>query len=433
MLINYYLENRPNKKNELPIRLVVNIMNTRLSTNIGISVPQKMWDPRIQRARRGKLNSKKQTSSEINETLNAIENRMVRFENTCTTRPTLTQMKQALHGNTVDNPPQAPIMHLYEQFVREESIAAQWTSGTLQTIHAFKKHLRLHAGYRKLDYFNDEGVAKMLYYLRAECGMAEISVQKNYKILRWFLRWAVRKEYMKQTELYKSRPKIKLIKQPVIYLTKEELLKLYGYCVPPNGTKVELVDMNGNKYIKTVEDSSALCKTRDLFCFCAFTSLRYSDMAKVRRSDINGGLLYTTTQKTGDRLPIDLNKQAKTILDKYGNEIYPGGLALPVITNQKMNKYLKDLCELCGFNTPVAKTMIKGGERVDEVLPKWRLVGTHAARRTFICFALAIGIPPHVVMKWTGHSDYKSMKPYIEIADKTKAEAMKKISDSWDE
>ena len=50
---------------------------------------------------------------------------------------------------------------------------------------------------------------------------------------------------------------------------------------------------------------------------------------------------------------------------------------------------------------------------------------THTPRRTFICFALSSGIPPQVVMKWTGHSDYQAMKPYIEIAEKTKADAMK--------
>ena len=53
-----------------------------------------------------------------------------------------------------------------------------------------------------------------------------------------------------------------------------------------------------------------------------------------------------------------------------------------------------------------------------------RLIGTHAGRRTFICFALSSGIPPQGVMKWTGHSDYQAMKPYIEIAEKTKADAM---------
>ena len=62
---------------------------------------------------------------------------------------------------------------------------------------------------------------------------------------------------------------------------------------------------------------------------------------------------------------------------------------------------------------------------MEETSPKCDLIGTHAARRTFICFALASGIPPQVVMKWTGHSDYQAMKPYIEIAEKTKADAMK--------
>ena len=58
---------------------------------------------------------------------------------------------------------------------------------------------------------------------------------------------------------------------------------------------------------------------------------------------------------------------------------------------------------------------------LDEVTPKYALLSTHAGRRTFICNALALGIPAQVVMKWTGHSDYKAMKPYIDIADDIKA------------
>ena len=89
-----------------------------------------------------------------------------------------------------------------------------------------------------------------------------------------------------------------------------------------------------------------------------------------------------------------------------------------------MNYYLKDLCELCGFNEPITKTCYRAGQKVEETSPKYELIGTHAGRRTFICFALSSGIPPQVVMKWTGHSDYKAMKPYIDIAEKTKEEAM---------
>ncbi len=61
-------------------------------------------------------------------------------------------------------------------------------------------------------------------------------------------------------------------------------------------------------------------------------------------------------------------------------------------------------------------------------IPKYALLGTHAGRRTFICNALALGIPAQVVMKWTGHSDYKAMKPYIDIADDIKSNAMSRFN-----
>ena len=61
---------------------------------------------------------------------------------------------------------------------------------------------------------------------------------------------------------------------------------------------------------------------------------------------------------------------------------------------------------------------------LDEVYEKWKLMTTHVGRKTFICNSLMLGIAPQIVMKWTGHSDYAAMKPYIEIADKAKEDAM---------
>lgn len=89
---------------------------------------------------------------------------------------------------------------------------------------------------------------------------------------------------------------------------------------------------------------------------------------------------------------------------------------------------MKELAELAGIDEPIRETYYKGNERIDEVMPKYALLGTHAGRRTFICNALSLGIPAQVVMKWTGHSDYKAMKPYIDIADDIKANAMNKFN-----
>jgi hypothetical protein len=94
-----------------------------------------------------------------------------------------------------------------------------------------------------------------------------------------------------------------------------------------------------------------------------------------------------------------------------------------------MNDYLKDVGKICGIDTPIAVTHYKGDERIDEVFPKYELLGTHTGRRTFVCNALSLGIPPQIVMKWTGHSDYKAMKPYIDIADSAKSEAMKRFDE----
>ena len=104
------------------------------------------------------------------------------------------------------------------------------------------------------------------------------------------------------------------------------------------------------------------------------------------------------------------------------------GYVCEINTGRKRQGFVDALQEMgyvCEINTPINITYYKGNERIDEVHPKYELMGTHTGRRTFICNALMLGISPEVVMKWTGHSDYNSMKPYIDIADSTKSQAMK--------
>ena len=154
----------------------------------------------------------------------------------------------------------------------------------------------------------------------------------------------------------------------------------------------------------------------------------YYSLLENEWSDVFDDHISVTTQKTSDSLIIELNRYSEALLGKYVDEAYPDDKVFPVISNQKMNDYLKELGELAEINEPVRETYYKGNERIDEVTPKYALLTTHAGRRTFICNALALGIPAQVVMKWTGHSDYKAMKPYIDIADDIKANAMNKFN-----
>ena len=109
--------------------------------------------------------------------------------------------------------------------------------------------------------------------------MKEVTIKKHFSNLKWFLVWAIIKGYCKETAIEKYSVRFREIKQPIIFLTPEELTRLYTFQIPADGETVTLKRANGEEYEKEVSFSSSLEKTRDLFCFCAFTGLRYSDMA----------------------------------------------------------------------------------------------------------------------------------------------------------
>ena len=151
-------------------------------------------------------------------------------------------------------------------------------------------------------------------------------------------------------------------------------------------------------------------------------------MAKLRRSDVRANHITVVTQKTIDGLIIELNDYSRAILKKYEGIRLPKDLALPVISNVKMNEHLKEMGKIACFIDPQRIVYFKGNKRFEEVLPKYALLTTHCGRRTFIVNALRLGIPSEVIMKWTGHSDFKAMKPYVKIVDKLKVSEMEKFN-----
>lgn len=200
---------------------------------------------------------------------------------------------------------------------------------------------------------------------------------------------------------------MKKTQKPVIYLTKDEIVA------------IRKLDLTGeNAYLDPI---------RDILLFCCFSGLRHSDVNNLRRSDLKDDHFVSVNIKTGKRVLIDYNSVLKSILKKYSEFPFKDDKALPNYTNQTANRDLKELCRLAGINEEIHITTYKGNVRKDEYFPKWQKVGTHTGRRTFIVNALSLGIAPNIVMKWTGHSSYKSMMPYIDIVDSIKADAMKKF------
>jgi integrase len=248
----------------------------------------------------------------------------------------------------------------------------------------------------------DDGMTKVVKHL-LRLGVANVTIKKEVAVIKSFLRWAVEHDYTTNTKFLAARTHLSTVNKKVIYLDWDELMTVYEY------------DFSNNPKLAAV---------RDVFCFCAFTSLRYSDVANLRAEDVYDDYICVTTIKTSDTLRIELNKYSRAILAKYHDCEFDNGLVLPVISNQKSNKYLKDIGRICGLNSSIKMVTYKGAKRIEHTYQKWELLTTHAGRRTFVCNALMLGIPADIVMKWTGHSDYKAMKPYIAIADRAKKTAM---------
>ena len=140
--------------------------------------------------------------------------------------------------------------------------------------------------------------------------------------------------------------------------------------------------------------------------------------------DIKGDAIEIVTQKTKDLLHIPLIPQAKAILDKYKD--IEGERALPVISDQKSNEYIKEAAKLAGLDRDIYEVRMVGNQRMDIVNKLYETISMHDGRRSFVCNSLAFGIPPNVVQKCTGHSDIQTMRPYIATSDKSVEKEMKK-------
>ena len=398
-------------KPDAKLRFRIRWAGNKVDFNVGYRVKLSQWDTGTQRCKAKTTNLQKQSATVINGEIQrfeiAIDNVFKSYELKGII-PTPSQVRTGFSLN-IGRIPAAKadqsFFTYFDNFTQRMGKFNNWSKNTYIKFQNVRNHLEAYDADLKFSDFTEAGLFKYIDYLCDVKGLQNSTSLKQVKLLQWFLRWATVNGYCQTLDYATFKPKLKTTDKKIIFLDWDELMGVYNYRFNDNRKHLERV--------------------RDVFCFCCFTSLRYSDVANLRRTDIHDSYITLTTVKTADTIKIELNKYSRAILDKYADQQYPDNLALPVISNQKMNDYLKDIGKACGIDTPVTITYYKGNERIDEVFPKYELLGTHAGRRTFICNALSLGISPQVVMKWTGHSDYKAMKPYIDIADSAKAEAMK--------
>lgn len=174
-------------------------------------------------------------------------------------------------------------------------------------------------------------------------------------------------------------------------------------------SKQELNTLAGKTF--TIERLAAVL---DMFLFSCYTGLAYIDISHLKREHIVKGIdakdwLMTNRQKTGTTVRVPLLPEASVLIKKYRDHpvASSNGTVFPVVTNQRMNGYLKEIAEICGITKNLT---------------------FHLARHTFATtVTLSNGVPIESVSKMLGHTSIRTTQIYAKVVEHKLSEDMQNL------
>lgn len=404
------------KNGQVMIRVRWNSKKNEVGFSVGYTIDPFKWDSDKQLVKSNtthKISGKIVYAREIN---NAIRSFLICIEEVFANYdlhskiPTTTDLKELVNEKlgrtrqeTVDEDKVKTLKDIFSEFLLLRPQEGNWGNKIHEKYDQMWNQLSSCDPNITLETLDQSKVQELVgWYIKND--YCNRTIQKQIRILKSFLRWVSRHGYIIRPGVLEFKLRLKVIPRTVTFLKYKELMHFFHFEFP--------------------KEKEHLSKARDMFCFMAFTSLRYSDLAALKPVNLVDGYLDFCTQKTDDKLHIALNEYAQLIIKKYS--WYKGETIFPVPSNQKLNDNLKEAARFAGLDREVVQIYFKGNTRHEDIYKFWEQISCHDARRTFVCCSLALGIPASVVMSCTGHSDYATMKPYIEVADETQKMQMEK-------
>ncbi len=229
-------------------------------------------------------------------------------------------------------------------------------------------------------------ITEFEFYLKTEKRFMQNTIYKTLQRFRQIVKLSVALDYLPKDPflLYKGKKP----KKEIVFLSKDELRKLEQHQFA----------------------SERLQQVADMFIFCCYTGLAYTEMATLKVSNIQTGFdenkwLYIRRQKTKKSYEVPLLTKASDILDKYRTEEQ----LLPVVSNQRFNSYLKEIAEIVG---------------IDKILTH------HIARKTFASTILLFNnVPMEIVSELLGHSEISiTQQHYAKIVKEKVSEEMSRLN-----
>lgn len=417
---------KADKDGRVPVRLIYQVKGVRKVHNTGLSLLPACWDIKYQQAIYIDKKSAKRDhpaidyelfftetqAKEFNDRLRGIirttkeiTDRFILDKISFSSNAVIEKLLAVYSPSTKALAPATHVFDFIDKYIEDNKASRE--PGSMSVYRSLKNHLQnfqikkqKKVTFDNIDYAFFLEFKNFLIHTKARgapSGLGNVTIAKQLSTLKTFLNYA-RMHGIEVQNKYKDF-KIKKESLEVIALTDAEFKKVYTH------------DLSGNRRLDQV---------RDVFCFACATGLRYSDIKQLKREHIKTDEIRLTVTKTKEPLVIPLNPYSNAILEKYSDQEKP----LPVISNDKTNEYVKELCGLAGIDELVQIVRFRGSRRDENTYPKHKLVSCHTGRKTFATLSLEKGMSAELVMKIGGWKSYTSFKRYVNITEEHSKTAM---------
>jgi integrase len=416
--VKFYLEKRIDKTTKKLIETDVPIVfslsyGSRFKSSTGYRTDSKLWDQG-----KMKLKASHTHAAQINRQLLDLKKELEDIcYNAWSDKKTLSPAYISSKMSKNQHSKKGFFAH-FDEFIEQGK--KKWQNNTVKKFTTIKNHLeefsektRFRMEYDALD---KKFLQQLIDYYFDEKKYINSYVRKNVRFIQQFLIWATDQGYNINESFRKWKVETGTKKETnadnIISLSPTEFFKIY------------------NKNVTT----ERLQRAKDYLTLACFTGLRWSDVANLKKSDIDykAGIISITTIKTGDKAIIPFNDFSREVLLKYRNtpNYNKNGIemAFPVVSGQKMNVALKDMAEKAELTDLVTIVKQKRNQRIETVLPKYKLLSTHIGRKTFITLSVLLEIQSEVTMGLTTHHSHETMEKYYSVNMDMKRNAMKKFN-----
>ncbi|RKS14279.1 site-specific integrase [Flavobacterium sp. 120] len=393
----YAKSTKMNVNGNLPIyvRLTINGERTEFSSKKFIDKAK--WSPEL-----AKMKGNTEEARSINSYLDMMRSKVLSAEMDLIHKDedvSLQNVQSIIKGLYKNHRTLIPIFQDHNDKMKE-LVGKKYAYGTLQRFEVTLNHIqnfllwKYNASDILINKVDHAMITDLEFYLRSIKNCANNTAVKYIRNFRKIIKICLNNDWLEKNPFSKYEGKVYEIDKE--FLTEEEIQKIYA-----------------KKFMNT-----RLEQVRDIFIFCCFTGLAYIDVQQLRSDHLGIGIdgnkwIFKNRQKTDTRSKIPLLPIAEDLIHKYSNhpKCINEDRILPVLSNQKMNSYLKEIGDVCGIQKEIT---------------------FHMARHSFATsITLTNGVPIESVSKMLGHKNLRTTQHYAKVLDRKVSDDMNLLREKF--